>query len=84
MNYVYLSLFLLYIILLLYFSAKTGKFLKSIILVGIVGISSLVILHLVSPYLKLTIPLNIYSLSFSALTGVPGVIFILISHMIFI
>ena len=43
MNYVYLSLFLLYIILLLYFSAKTGKFLKSIILVGIVGISDVVV-----------------------------------------
>lgn len=80
----YLYILLIYLVIYFYFAAKTKKFFKSISLVAIIGVLSLVILHLLEPIINIKLPLNIYTLSLSVLTGIPGVIFILISNFLFI
>ncbi len=66
----------LYLILYIVFAIKSGNIKKSITQSVLVGVSTLVLIHLIGGYLEFSVPLNIYTIIFSALTGLPGVILV--------
>lgn len=78
--YIILSL---YSIIYLFFSKATGKFFKSIIYTAIFGVIALIITNFIGIRFQFNCPINTYTLSISALLGVPGVIFLLICNFIF-
>ncbi len=71
-----------YLVLYVLFAARSGQFKKSIVRTALAGVGILILLHLVGGYFGFMIPLNIYTVTFSALTGLPGVILISVMDLI--
>ncbi len=78
-----LSVSCVYLILFLYFSINSGNFKKSVINCVVSGVILLVMFHISGSFLGFIVPLNIYTLIFSALTGAPGVVFISLTGFLF-
>lgn len=74
----------LYLILYLYFSYKSGNFKRAIASSSLWGITALAAIHIVGTTLNFSLPLNIYTLGISALTGLPGVLLITLLSFIII
>lgn len=66
------------------FAKSSGNFFKNIFCTAILGIISLVGTNLIGGRFGFNCPINIYTISFCSLLGVPGVIFLLICNFIFI
>ena len=58
---------------------KSGSFFKSLFTSALGGICALCAVGVFSHFVPLTLGLNLYSLAFSALFSVPGVVFMLLS-----
>ena len=84
MNIFFISSAVVYLLLYLIYSARTGHFRKTIFRTALIGIVLLIALHFLGEYLGFTIPLNSYTISFSAVTGLPGVVLISLLNFIFI
>ncbi|MBQ7861050.1 MAG: pro-sigmaK processing inhibitor BofA family protein [Clostridia bacterium] len=66
-------------IIILAASLKSKKFLKSVILSALSGLSGLFAVHVLSWFTPLTLPVNLFTVSVSAVSGIPGVIGLLIT-----
>ena len=66
----------------IFYSAKTGKFLKTLILNGLLGIIIIVVINLLSKYLNIYIPINIYTLTAGGIFGIVGVCTILVTQVL--
>lgn len=61
---------------------KSGRFIKSFFLNGIIGIIVLIIINLLSRYTGVRIPVNEYTVPFCALCGIPGIILLTLLPLI--
>ena len=66
-------------IIILAVSFKSKKFFKSVILTALSGLSGLFAVHVISWFTPLSLPVNLFTVSVSALSGIPGVIGLLIT-----
>ena len=66
----------IYIFFYIVFAIKSGEFKKSIMRTCFLGPLLLVGLHILGCYFGFNLPLNIFTISFSAFTGLPGVLLI--------
>lgn len=74
----------LYLILLLFFCKKTGRFYFALILNSLLGVVFLTIINLTAKFSGFYIPVNEYSLLASATIGIPGTAALLIINLIFL
>jgi len=74
----------LYIVFYLIFAYKSRNIKKTIFATSFFSILLLLLVHFVGNYFDNCVPINIYTVAFSALTGIPGVIFITVMPFIFI
>ncbi len=82
-NYIIIGLFCLSLLIVLIFAIRTKKFFKTIITSSIIGIISLLILHFTSKITGFNIEITPYTLGFSSVFGLPGVVATVITKMIF-
>ena len=75
---------IVYLIVYAVFAAKNGDFKKTIFRTALIGIVLLFCLHITGRYFGFMIPLNLYTISFSALTGLPGVVLVSLINFLFI
>ena len=83
MSWFYVIL-IIYLIMYLIFAKASGSFFKSIIYTAILGVVLLVAVNFIGGRFGFNCPINIYTVTFCSLLGVPGVIFLLICNLIFI
>lgn len=76
-------IFIVYVIILLGLCYKSKKFLKSLIISSFIGLFAFMFLQLLSPVLNIKIPLNMFSVSVSAILGIPGIAGMLILNLLF-
>ena len=74
----------LLVIMSLIIFKSSGSFLKSLLTSVIGGVSSLCAVSALSYFIPLSVGLNWYTLAFSSLFSVPGVIFLLVSEALLI
>lgn len=67
------------VLVALFIFKKSGCFLKSLFTSALGGVGALCAVGTLSYFIPLTVGLNWYSLVFSALFSVPGVVFLLLS-----
>ncbi len=72
--------FLLVVVLLVF--KKSGAFFKALFTSVIGGVGALCAVNTLSYFIPLTVGLNWYTLAFSSLLSVPGVVFLLVSEAI--
>ncbi len=72
-----------YVILLLFFCHKDGRFFKTLFLSVLTGIAVLTVVNLTSRFTGVCIPVNAWTCGSSALFGIPGVLGILLIRMFF-
>lgn len=68
-------------IIILAVSFKSKSFFKSVILSALSGLSGLFAVHILSWFTPLSLPVNIFTAAVSALSGIPGVIGLLITSI---
>ena len=61
---------------------KSGNFFKSVFLSVFYGLSALFAVNFIGGFTGLHIPLNFFSLIVSAVSGLPGVIFLVVTDLI--
>ena len=66
-------------VIALFIFKKSGCFFKSLLTSALGGVCALCAVGAISHFLPLSVGLNWYSLAFSALFSVPGVVFMLLS-----
>lgn len=79
----FIILIAVYIILLLYFSYKSGRTLKTLLLFAASGLLSFVAVNLTSGFTGVSIAVNLYTTLTSAFFGVPGVFGLLVLRIFF-
>ncbi len=67
------------LIVSLFIFLKSGSFFKSLFLSAVGGMGALCAVSAVSYFIPLSVGFNFYTLAFSAVYSVPGVIFLLLS-----
>ncbi len=67
------------LLIALFIFKKSGSFFKSMFLSVIGGVGALCAVSAVSYFIPLSVGFNFYTLAFSAVYSVPGVIFLLLS-----
>ena len=72
-----------YIILLLYFSYKNGKMLKTLLLSALSGIFTFAAVNILSHFTGVGIPVNGWTTSVSSVFGIPGVLGLLVLRLFF-
>lgn len=76
---VFIAVFAFSFIIILIASLKSKHFFKSVFLTAFSGVGGLFTLQLLSEFTKLTLPVNIFTLAVSAVSGIPGVIGLLLT-----
>lgn len=76
--YIFLSVLLLFSFLIFKIS---GSFIKSFFTSAVGGVGALCAVGAISYFIPLSLGVNLYSLIFSALFSVPGVVFLLVSKV---
>lgn len=76
--YIFLSVLLLFSLLIFKIS---GSFMKSFFTSAVGGVGALCAVGAISYFVPLSLGVNLYSLIFSALFSVPGVVFLLVSKV---
>ena len=84
MKIFFLIISFIYLFLYLILAAKTNRFKKTIFGTAVIGVALLVSVHIAGCNLGFMIPLNLYTVFFSALTGLPGVVLISLLPFVFI
>ncbi len=84
METVAVIVFLIYALLYIIFAIRSGSFKKSVTTSAVFGIGLLSAVHILGGFFNFIIPLNIYTLLFSAVTGLPGVTLVSLLSFIFI
>ena len=79
--YVFLAALLLFSLLIFKIS---GSFIKSLLTSVIGGVGAICAVGAVSYFIPLSLGVNLYSLVFSALFSIPGVVFLLVSKVFLI
>ena len=74
-----ISALILSAIIILAVSLKSKRFFKSVVLSALSGLSGLFAVHVLSWFTPLTLPVNLFTATVSAVSGIPGVIGLLIS-----
>lgn len=78
-NILFISAFAFSLIIILTVSFKSKHFFKSILITAFSGIGALFALHLLSQFTAITLPVNIFTVTVSSLSGIPGVIALLLT-----
>ncbi len=81
---VFIVLFVIYGIFVLVFSLLEKRPLYTIFMFMAVGVLTLLVINLLAPITKISLPINTYTVLGSAGFGIPGVIALLILRIIFI
>lgn len=76
---VFIALFAVCVIIILTLSVKSKHFFKSVLLTGLSGVGGLFALQLLSGLTPLTLPVNGFTLAVSSLSGLPGLIGLLLT-----
>ena len=84
MKSLFLVILVAYLFFYIVFAIKSGEFKKSVMRTCFLGPVLLIGLHILGCYLGFKLPLNIFTISFSAFTGLPGVLLIALLDFIFI
>ncbi|MBR6509991.1 MAG: pro-sigmaK processing inhibitor BofA family protein [Clostridia bacterium] len=83
LKYAVISVLSLSAFLIFCFAVKSGKLLKTLLLNGFIGICLLAIINLTSRFSGVHIPINLYTVSSSAVLGIPALIGFLLLVFIF-
>ena len=86
MQYMKISFIILmaaYFIFLMYFSFKTGKTLKTLLLSLTSGVLAFAVINILSGFTGVYLPLNAYNLLSSSVFGIPGVLGLLFLRIFF-
>ena len=83
LKYITISLLSLSAFIIFCFAVKSKKILKTLLLNGFMGICLLAIIDLTSRFTGVHIPINIYTVSGSAVFGIPALIGFLLLGFIF-
>lgn len=67
------------VIIILTVSFKSKHFLKSVLLTALSGLTGLFAVYVLSWFTPLSLPVNLFTASVSAIGGIPGVIMLLIT-----
>lgn len=78
----FIIILVVYVLLLLYFSYKNGKIIRSVLLSALIGIITFTVVNLLSGFSGVGIPVNAWTLGSSATFGLPGVLGLLLMRMI--
>lgn len=70
---------ILSVIIILAVSFKSKHFLKSVFLTAFSGLGGLFAVHVLSWFTPLSLPVNLFTVAVSALSGIPGVIGLLLT-----
>lgn len=81
---VMISVILVYLFLYFILSVRTKTPFKTMLFYAFLGVVTLAIIKLTSPFSGVNIPLNGYTLGASAVLSIPGTIMLLILRVIFI
>jgi len=76
---IFISVFVLSFIIILTVSVKSKHFFKSVFLTAFSGVGSLFALQLIGSTLELSLPVNCFTLAVSTVSGIPGVIGLLLT-----
>lgn len=80
-----LTIFLaIYFIIAFVFSLFEKKPIKTLFMFAAIGVVALILVNLTSPFTKISLPINMYTIISSAAFSIPGVITLLILKIIFI
>ena len=82
-DYLFIALSCIAVIIILGFAFATKKFLKTITTSALLGIVTLFILHFTAPITGFSLEITPYTLGGAGIFGLPGVVCITISKMIF-
>lgn len=77
---IYIFLAILFVLSLLIFKLS-GSFVKSLFTSIVGGVGAICAVGAISYFIPLSLGVNLYSLIFSALFSVPGVVFLLVSQV---
>ena len=69
------------LIIILTVSFKSKHFFKSVLLTALSGLTGLFAVYVISLFTPLSLPVNIFTASVSALGGIPGVIILLVTSV---
>ncbi len=75
----FVSAFILSLIIILTISFKSKHFFKSVLLTALSGAGSLFALQLLSCLTHITLPVNVFTVAVSTLSGIPGVVALLLT-----
>lgn len=81
---VLISLLVIYFLIYLLLAAKTGKPFKTMFLYSFLGVLGMTLVNVFSYLSGVYIPINGYSVGFSAALGLPGTVTLLIVRLIFL
>ncbi len=76
---IFIAVFAVSFIIILTASLKSKHFFKSVFLTAFSGVGGLFAVRLLSELTQLTLPVNAFTLAVSALSGLPGVIGLLLT-----
>lgn len=82
-DYLFAGLGVLAALIVVVYAVKTGKFLKTVGFSALTGASALLILHFTAGLTGFSLELTPFTLSTSVIFGLPGVVCITLSKMIF-
>ena len=79
----FIILLVVYLLLILVFSAKTGKMLKTLLLSVASGLAVMAVINILSRFTGVDISVNAWTIGSSAVFGIPGVLGLLVLRMFF-
>ena len=83
-NNLVLSLSSIYLLCYLIFATLTKRFIKTVLITALIGVTSLFLVKYIGGYFNISLPINIYTLTLCGFTGLPGVVLMLLLNIIFI
>lgn len=79
----FIIILIIYTVILLYLSYKNGKTVKTLLLFSLSGMLTFTVINLLSGLTGIGINVNVWTLSSSAVFGIPGVLGLLVLRMFF-
>lgn len=73
----------LYLIVLAVFAKKSGAFFRTLLLSALSGVVTMALINVFSQFTGVTLPVNLYTVTSSAVFGVPGVVGLLTVRLFF-
>lgn len=79
----YIMILVIYVLFLIYFCFKNGRFFRTLLLSALSGILSFTVVNVLSIYTGVGIAVNGWTLGTSSLFGMPGILGLLTVRMFF-